>query len=131
MKKLLIITTALSVLISLAAQPGQLRTNGVIEWDYPTNQLSTNMVFKVYSHTNVAISVSSWPILSTVWWTNSFGITNKNGTNYAVYRFVFPVAQSQQYFSITASNWHGESDFSGVASTPALPRSDTLIRLGL
>lgn len=128
MRKYLLI--ALFPFISLAAPPGQLRTNGTIQWDYPTNALSTNMVFKLYSHTNIAAPLSTWPLLSTILWTNSIAITNRLGTNRAIYQFTFPTVQAQQFFVVTASNWHGESDFSEVAQTVMPPLSDIPVRIG-
>jgi hypothetical protein len=54
-------------------------------------------------------------------------ITNVSGTNISV---TFPIDAQQRWFVATASNWWGTSDFSGVAATPPLPRSDLKLQLG-
>lgn len=110
---LLIVIPAVAL---LAALPGQLRTTVVLFWDYPANELSTNLTFKIYSTTNAALAVSSWPVL-----------TNKVGTNTTI---TLPIDAVQRYYVVTASNWWGESDFSNVAGTPPLPRDQTNLRLG-
>jgi len=101
---------------SLAAPPGVMRTNVNLAWDYPTNELSTNLTFKLYSATNIASPVATWPLLTTV-----------VGTNLSV---TLPIDAQQRYFVMTASNWWGESIPSNVAGTPPLPRSDSKLSLG-
>lgn len=100
----------------LAAPPGQMRTNGTLHWSYPTNELSTNLLFKIYSTTNISAPISTWPLYLTVVGTNT--------------QAVFPINAEQRFFSVTASNWHGESPFSNVASTPPPPRHENDLRLG-
>ena len=85
-------------------------TSITLAWNYPANQLSTGLVFRVYSSLDITTPLQNWTVL-----------TNVVGTNLFVTLSVQPGAR---YFSLTASNLWGESDFSNVASTPAVPRSD-------
>ena len=105
-------------LVLCLGAPGNLRTNVTLQWDkYPTNQISPDLILKVYSSTNLAIPLSSWPLVATV-----------NPTNVTV---TLPIDAHQRFYVMTASNWWGESDFGNVASTPAPPRSDLNLRIGL
>ncbi len=110
--------------------PGQLRTTVTIAWDYPINGLSTQMQFKVYASTNILTSVSTWPVVASIWWTNTSGTTVVGTNNHYIYQATFPTLPAQMYFAVTASNWWGESDFSAVAQTPVPPRSDVRLRIG-
>lgn len=116
MKRTLVLVAAALVAVASLAAPGNLRTNATVEWQYPETELSTNLTFKLYSTTNVAQPTAEWPLLTTV-----------VGTNLQV---TVPIDAAQRFFVLTASNWWGESDFSNVASTPVLPRSDVTVRIG-
>lgn len=89
--------------------------NVVLSWNYPTNELATNLVFKIYGTNLLNSSFSNWPVL-----------TNATGTNLSIPIRIVP---GPFFFVMTASNFWGESDFSAVASTPALPRSDVNLRI--
>jgi hypothetical protein len=78
-----------------------------LAWDYPTNELSPNLTFNLYSTTNVTASVTSWPLL-----------TNIVGTNLQASITVQP---GQRFFVMTASNFWMESEFSNVVYVPPLP----------
>ena len=106
------LTILLLARVANAAPPGVMRTNVSLSWTYPTNELSTNLTFKVYSSTNISIALTNWPVLTTV-----------AGTNTSV---TLPINLQQQWFVMTASNWFGESVFSSVAEIPAPPRSVNL-----
>lgn len=106
----------LSVLCADGAPPGVLRTNVTLTCDYPANQLSTNLTFKVYSHTNLAVAATSWPLVATF-----------KGTNTTV---TLPIDATQRYYVMTASNWWGESSFSNVAATEPPPLDVINLRLG-
>jgi hypothetical protein len=86
-----------------------------LEWDYPEQERSTNLTFYVYSTTNVFAPMTNWAVL-----------TNVVGTNLSVRLQIDP---GQRFFVMTASNFWGESDFSEVASTPPLPRSNANLKL--
>ena len=102
---------------ALAAPPGVLRTNVSLSWIPPTNQPpSTNYVIKIYSSTNVAIPLTSWPLLTTV-----------SGTNTTV---TLPITPPQRFYVATASNWWGESDFSNVAQTPPVLSDEVTLSIG-
>jgi len=90
--------------------PGVLFTNVTLAWDYPSNELSTNLVFKLYSTTNVALPMTNWPLVKTI-----------VGTNLTT---PFPMQPGMRLFVMTASNFWGESTFSPVAATPPAPRFD-------
>lgn len=109
---------ALNLLLPAAvfAAPGNIRTNAVLVWSYPTNELSTNLTFIIYSSTNLSTPLTNWPVLKVV-----------AGTNLQT---SFPISQQQRWFVMTSSNWWGASDFSEVAATPPLPRSDVKLELG-
>lgn len=82
-----------------------------LAYDYPTNELSTNLTFKLYESTNLNTPLNEWKVL-----------TNVIGTNTYIDLLVVP---GQHFFALTSSNMWGESPFSNIASTPNLPRSLT------
>ncbi len=86
----------------------------VLSWDYDEGDLETNLLFTIYWSTNAGIPMTNWTVLNTVVGTNAAKVQVKPGAN---------------FFSVTASNLWGESPFSEVASTPALPRTDSKIRI--
>lgn len=91
-------------------------TNSVpvlLSWTYPTNELSTNLTFYVFSTTNASLAITNWPQL-----------TNVVGTNTSVQ---FNMVPGQQFFSIRASNMWQLGDFSAVVATPFLPRNDSVL----
>lgn len=102
--------------LCLGAPPGVLRTNVPLEWDYPTNELSTNLLFKIYSSTNLSSPVTNWSLYSTVVGTNT--------------RAIVPLDAQQRFFVLTASNYWGESSFSNVTNVPPPPRHTNSVRLG-
>lgn len=81
---------------SAFAQP---RSAATLSWDYPTNELAS-VRFNLYSSTNVALPVSTWPLL-----------TNVSGTNVVV-----QINPGQCFYFCTASNEFGESIPSNVAT---------------
>lgn len=94
--------------------------NITLAWDYPTNELSTNLTFRLYGSTNIVQPMTNWILLVTI-----------PGTNLST---VLSVVPGEHFYALTASNvfWRLESDFSNVASTPPAPRSDVNlgVRLG-
>lgn len=82
-----------------------------LAWDYPTNELGMDLTFRVYRSGDLR----NWTLL-----------TNVVGTNATV---AVQVQPGQHFFAMTASNFWGESDFSAVASTPPLPRSDSKVSI--
>lgn len=109
---------AVAAVLCLGAPPGVIRTNVTLAWDpYPTNQISPDLVLKVYSSTNATAPLSTWPLLTTV-----------NPTNSTV---TLPTDAQQRFFVMTASNWWGESFFSNVTNTPPTLRLTNNLRLGL
>lgn len=97
----------LSLLTSTAC--GQLANGVVVEWTYPTNELSTNLTFIIHRGTNVAQPVSTWTPL-----------TNIVGTNLSA---TVDMPPGEYYFALMVSNFWGTS-FSKVVSTPPPPRND-------
>lgn len=115
MRKVKLNGVAALVLLFAVTVIGQLRTNVVLEFDYPATELSTNLTFKVYSTTNITQPVTNWPVLLTV-----------VGTNASI---TIPMTAQQRFFVITASNYWGEGNFSAVAQTPPPPRDLVQVRL--
>jgi hypothetical protein len=110
----------LCLVITLAAQLSFAETNAptrniVLVWDYPLNELSTNLSFYVFHSTNSADPLPTWTVL-----------TNFPGTNLQIQ---FPIQPGINYFTMRASNLWGNSDFSEVAATPPLPRSDVKLKI--
>ena len=117
---------AITSLTLLAWTPPPSTVQLTLEWDYPTNEVASIEMFRVYSSTNIAIPLSSWTVLASIGGTNS--IVSTNGTN-AICRLPFTIVPAQRFFSVTASNVWFESDFSDVLSTPHLPRRDIKLKL--
>ena len=124
---ILSVVSLLSGQVTLAA-PGQISTNGILlAWDYPASVLSTNQVlFKLYSTTNLTSPQSSWPLVKSIRSTNGIPV----GTNLS-FITAFPMQAEARYFVMTASNFWGESVFSSVAATPSAPRFDVPLSIGL
>lgn len=95
-----------------AAPPGVLRTNVMLVWNYPADQLSTNLTFKVYQSPDLAAPMTNWAVL-----------TNVAGTNTSV---VVALNPQVMFFAVTASNLWGESPFSEAAGTPPPPTNANL-----
>jgi hypothetical protein len=88
----------------------------VLEWNYPTNELSTNLSFTIYRGTNATQPMNTWT-----------AITNVVGTNLSVEMAMTP---GEYFFAAKTSNWWGQSSvFSNVASTPPAPRSDSILSI--
>lgn len=104
--------TALLALFAVFARAGMNLTpptgRVTLAWDYPTNELSTDLWFNIYETTNLAAPLTNWNCL-----------TNVLGTNLTASVIVQPGAH---FFVATASNFWGESLTSNVASTPILPK---------
>ncbi len=117
--KIKLLSFALAVLaaVALATTPGAMRSSVTLAWDpYPTNEISPELVIRIYSTTNLATPYTNWPFLVATSATNS--------------SVTFALDAQQRWFIATASNYWGEGDFSNVASTPPLPRSDIRLHLG-
>lgn len=99
------------LMASFAAQSA-LRTNVTLVWSYPTNELSTNLTFKIYSFTNLNQPKIQWQVFA-----------NVVGTNLSL---IVPVQPVATYYTLTASNMLGESDFSNADQQPAPPRIGAL-----
>lgn len=72
-----------------------------LEWDYPPEQLSTNLSFNIYHTTNISVPITEWKVL-----------TNVVGTNLSV---TLPKENGAHFFALTASNASGESSFATVS----------------
>lgn len=68
-----------------------------LQWDYPVEFQTTDLIFKLYHSTNLALPLRHWPLL-----------TNVPGDWRAVEVFT---ERSGEFFVLTASNAYGESDF--------------------
>ena len=90
-----------SVMLTLSAFAGPKDAHFI--WDYPTNELCDDLVFKLYSTDNIAQPMSEWPVKVVV-----------PGTNTSA---VVPMTNGWQFFYITASNAWGESAPSNTVTT--------------
>lgn len=106
------------LLVSLLAAPLTLAapTTGKLKlgWSYDPALLTSDLVFKVYYSTSLAVPLTNWTVLATLSGTNLTAVVQGQG--------------GLNYFSMTASNQFGESDFSNVASAK-LPGNVTILSL--
>jgi len=86
-----------------------------LSWNYPTAELNSNLLFKIRGTTNLSLAKTNWPIIA-----NVVGTT----TNTTV-----QISPGAYYFTMSVSNLWGETAFSNVEATPALPRSDFTVRV--
>ena len=98
--------------LTLHASPGILRTNVTLAWNYPDADATNVHAFRLYSSTNIALPLTNWTVIATI-----------PGTNRTV---TLPIQPPQRFYTITASNWWGESPFSNVAATEKPPVAGTL-----
>lgn len=68
-----------------------------LQWDYPVEFQTTDLIFKLYHFTNLTLPLRQWPLL-----------TNVPGDWRAVEVFT---ERPREFFVLTASNAYGESDF--------------------
>lgn len=106
----------LALICAYGAEP---RSKVVLTSDYPTNELSTNLWFKVYSSTNASTPVTTWPLIAIVPGTNA--------------TFTLPIDAVQRFYVVKASNswWRIDSDFSNTAATEPVPREVSRLRISL
>ena len=128
LKRLLLLPLLmLGLLIGLAAQSPS--GNVVLAFDYPVSDLDTNLVFKLYGTTNVALPLTNWLVMASAAATSAVS-TNLIGTNLvATFNIPVTITPGRFFFVCTASNFWQESVPSNVASTPALPRSDSKLTI--
>lgn len=99
------------VLLLTAAVPSP--QNIILAWDtYPAAELTPDLTFKLYTSTDISVPLANWTVIRTV-----------PGTNTQVTISVIP---GRQFFYLTASNFWGESDPSGVLGLPPAPRQGVL-----
>ena len=127
MKKLIMLATATVLVWRLAALPTPPPVGDVtLAWDYPAAEYSTNLTFKIYHSQSLVVAMTNWAVL-----------TNMPAPNIVITNLLLEVqtettvrvTPGANFFSATVSNMWGESFFSNVASTPALPRSDISFRI--
>ena len=103
--KLLTLITLVS-LSAIADPPSKIG----LAWDLKPDFVTSNATIRIYSSTNITVPLKQWTVL-----------TNVPATTNLIY---IPVVPGKAFYSATYSNFWGESDFSNVASTPPLFRSD-------
>lgn len=96
-------------------------------WDYESSALDTNLVFRLYTSTNITTPLTNWTLIGSanaiqVLWTNTIG-TNP----ISKLRMSVQIVPGAHYFVMNGSNFWGTTDFSNVVSTPALPRDDVIL----
>lgn len=95
--------------------------NRGLGWEY-TNTVSSDISFRIYSTTNLALPLTSWSLFTNIYLTN---LTMKTVGTTNSFSFFFQQIPQQQYFAVrTYSAFYNlESDFSNVTNTPAPPIS--------
>lgn len=83
--------------------------------NWPGITASTAQAFRVYASTNILEPMTNWRVVKVV------GGTNRSAR--------VDIEPGSWWFSVTVSNWWGESDFSGVAWVPGPPQSDARLFL--
>lgn len=114
--KVLLALTAVAVLAiaAFAAMPIKVHSTVSLSWDYdPTNSVDA---FKLYSSTDPAVPVTSWPLVATVS-SNIHNITLSN------------LSAQQSWFFVTASNLWGEGVPSVTVGMPQPPAEVTNLRI--
>jgi hypothetical protein len=100
-----------------------------LAWSYPTNGFSTDLCFVFLSTSNVNTALAQWPFFTNAFLTNLVSTNlDATGTN-ANFTLPFLTLPGQGFYVGVATNFWGSSDFSGVASTPPVPRSDVNLRM--
>jgi hypothetical protein len=108
MKKII---TLLFAIVALAAQTGLEPVT--LAWDYPAAELK-GTAFNIYHSQDPALPLNQWQKVASVQETNLCRLS---------------IVPGAHFFTATASNFWGESQFSNIASTPAVPRSDGNLRI--
>lgn len=85
-----------------------------IDWDYPQDEMGTNLVFIISSHTNANEPLTNW-----------FRIVVP-GTSTTARAVMVP---ERRFFFVTASNFWGESGPSNIADTPRPATNVTGLKL--
>lgn len=99
-----------------------------LAWDYAeTNDLET-LSFKLFSSKTLDTPLVEWGMFTNVPATNLV-LTTKNGTN--TFSFAFMQVPAREFFVVKASSvfYGGDSDFSNVTNTPALPTSSRKLKI--
>jgi hypothetical protein len=99
--------------MTMAALPPSQPKNFVLKWNY--SQVSTNIIYNVYSSTNLALPMGKWPLY-----------TNVTGKSW-----VTPIYPGNRFFAVKASNTVLRTQSPFLASSAALatvppPRSTNL-----
>jgi hypothetical protein len=118
LSKLFKLTTATLLTIGALSAASVLQTPAAtglvtLSWDYPANEIS-GVLFKIRGSIDPNLNKTNWPVLLTV----------TNGTTATV-----QITPGQYFFTGTASNLWGETIFFPVVATPALPRSDVVVKI--
>jgi hypothetical protein len=98
-------------------------------WNYPTNFVTADMGFVLYTTTDLANAFSNWTVLTNLSVTNTVATNlDATGTN-----FVFSLSQriqvGQHFFVMTASNFWGLGNTSNAAFTPPVPATNNLLKI--
>jgi len=85
-----------------------------LAWNYPTNEMSTNLTFKMY-HSLSVTNPMPWTV-----------VTNIIGTSLLC---SLDVVKGEHYFYVTASNMWGESLPSNVWGSPPVAKTVTNLKI--
>lgn len=85
-----------------------------LQWSYPINGYTPDLVFVIYGTSNLAVNVTNWPIYT------NYAATNACVTNGGNLTWTMPVvpAATAQFFTCAASNLWGVSALSNTNNFP-------------
>ena len=94
--------------------PGQTRTNLTLAWTMPAGNPLVDS-FNLYSTTNVSLALTNWTLTVNI--PSGYSSTTTNGgslifTNDVTWTNAIPWNGQMMFFTITSSNYAGESGFS-------------------
>ncbi len=111
MKKIITLCSLIALLAGAQTVPLAHTNSVALEWNYPTNGISPDLGFVLYSSPTLTNSPTNWPVLAIVSATNQVSwngalYPSVNGTNET---FVWPIAATNQvqYYTIACSNQTG------------------------
>lgn len=84
-----------------------------IEVSYPPDELP-GTTLRLYSSQDVTVPLTNWTVIGTVFETN---------------KFTLQMPQEKRFFSVKASNFWGEGNFSSVVLTPAPVRTSAQVSI--
>ena len=112
-----------SAVVKALVQPLLVTKNVTLQWLYPTNSQSDDLMFFLRNADSLS---GPWTLLTNLLATNlaPVKLDADTGTNQVFWQVV-AVRPGAQFFTVTASNFWGESDYSAPAATPPVAQPTT------